>query len=538
MATRLEELNLIKFLMNKNDLPAAEKQAANALHVFPNDPEFLHFHAMINFDLQRYKPASKALLKLLKNGYSDRSIALFYVECLICDKQFKKAADEALRLAPGDKGYELRLAAARAYAVWGKLAIARKHMNKIMSEFPDSSDALAMNGVLLNQLGNTVDAITSMERAVEFDPLNVGYLFDLSQLYLSIKNNNDAKRILLAVIKIDKNHYPALRCLAEIHFNEGEYEQTSEVLGKALALQQDDLNAWSMYATSLANTRQYDQAIAVLDQLLIRFPDNPILVRDKAYVNIRIGDAEQALELSQKLENFPPAAITALAFQIAILNKSNRKDDAAKISRIDELVQVTTPEPPSGWDCLEKFNAAVTAEIMANEQLDYSLTNRSLVGEKCTPHLQNNGEQSITGSLMELFEEEAKAYIEFTLSKVDAPKIFLENQPSKYMIECWGNVMSSGGNHNAHYHPRAWLSGVYYPCLPEVMCKTENDAGALELGCSFAGLLPLDDEPTIRVVPSEGTLILFPSYLGHRTIPIKTDAKPRISMAFNLVGIQ
>jgi hypothetical protein len=67
-----------------------------------------------------------------------------------------------------------------------------------------------------------------------------------------------------------------------------------------------------------------------------------------------------------------------------------------------------------------------------------------------------------------------------------------------------------------------------------VKAGAEDWAGAIEFG------RPPDDlefslEPPVRLVrPKEGLLVLFPSYLFHRTLPFESDQK-RISIAFDVI---
>jgi hypothetical protein len=85
-----------------------------------------------------------------------------------------------------------------------------------------------------------------------------------------------------------------------------------------------------------------------------------------------------------------------------------------------------------------------------------------------------------------------------------------------------------------HIHPEAWLSGVYYPQVPETIRDGDGPAGWLEFGDAdraFPSRLP---PRIVRVRPEEGTLVLFPSY---RTIPFDADGT-RISVAFDLVPLR
>ena len=92
--------------------------------------------------------------------------------------------------------------------------------------------------------------------------------------------------------------------------------------------------------------------------------------------------------------------------------------------------------------------------------------------------------------------------------------------------------MEDQGYQIAHYHPDAWLSGVYYAQVPE-FAGDDEEAGWIEFG------LPPDHFnnrscPEIRSVrPEMGLMVLFPAYCFHRTIPFTADST-RVSIAFDL----
>ena len=117
---------------------------------------------------------------------------------------------------------------------------------------------------------------------------------------------------------------------------------------------------------------------------------------------------------------------------------------------------------------------------------------------------------------------------------------FTSNRPAAGFFDMWCVVLQRGGHQIPHIHPEAWLSGVYYPQLPEEIRAGGDCEGWLEFGRPdrpFPSRLP---PPVLRVRPVEGLLVLFPSYFYHRTIPFGGDGPPggggtRISIAFDFV---
>jgi uncharacterized protein (TIGR02466 family) len=94
--------------------------------------------------------------------------------------------------------------------------------------------------------------------------------------------------------------------------------------------------------------------------------------------------------------------------------------------------------------------------------------------------------------------------------------------------------MDGGGHQAPHIHPEAWLSGVYYPLVPEAIRSDEGGQGWLAFDEPDRHFPRSDEAPTLRVRPTEGLLVLFPSYLFHRTIPFSGEGA-RISIAFDVI---
>lgn len=92
----------------------------------------------------------------------------------------------------------------------------------------------------------------------------------------------------------------------------------------------------------------------------------------------------------------------------------------------------------------------------------------------------------------------------------------------------WANVLDEGGRHVAHHHrPRHW-SGVYYVAVGAIG-QADDLSGCLEI------LAPDADPDSPGMVehvlrPRDGQLVLFPSSLEHRVLPVTSE---RITLAFN-----
>ena len=105
------------------------------------------------------------------------------------------------------------------------------------------------------------------------------------------------------------------------------------------------------------------------------------------------------------------------------------------------------------------------------------------------------------------------------LKSINEKKLF------KNEISGWAVVLGCGGYQKRHIHPEAIVSGVIYIKLPQETKDTTLNGGNL--------ILHINQKQTI-ITPEEGQVVVFPSYLAHETVPLKTDGE-RICIAFNLI---
>jgi len=99
---------------------------------------------------------------------------------------------------------------------------------------------------------------------------------------------------------------------------------------------------------------------------------------------------------------------------------------------------------------------------------------------------------------------------------------------NRTVSEAWASVHHGGDQHGIHTHPGSMLSGVYYVQVP-------TDAGHLQFMDlrGGVGLKPFD--AAVPIAPTEGELVLFPSWVPHEILPTKGHGK-RISIALNIGG--
>ena len=111
-------------------------------------------------------------------------------------------------------------------------------------------------------------------------------------------------------------------------------------------------------------------------------------------------------------------------------------------------------------------------------------------------------------------------------------------------LQAWPNVNRFGDYHNLHNHPHSWLSGTYYVQVPppraDMGQRSDLNPGAISFfdPRAQANMLAVKGDgqvdPEHRLVPTPGTLLLWPAFVHHLVHPNLSD-EARISVSFNVV---
>ncbi len=113
-----------------------------------------------------------------------------------------------------------------------------------------------------------------------------------------------------------------------------------------------------------------------------------------------------------------------------------------------------------------------------------------------------------------------------------------------WQIHAWANINRRGDYHDAHNHPRSYLSGTYYLKIPRSR-KTSGQRPDLRPGhITFYDPRPginmnsINKDPYVdpehTVLPNPGDLLMWPAFLNHFVHPNLSD-ETRISISFNII---
>jgi tetratricopeptide (TPR) repeat protein len=265
----------------------------------------------------------------------------------------------------------------------------------------------------------------------------------------------------------------------------------------------------------LAELGRFDEASEWEEEVAAAAPADPDLLECRA--RRRRSDPAALLALSESALAADPGASHALYYRAVALALLGRSEEAAAIIDVDRFLARSRLGAPA-------LRARLKAEIAANPSLRPDPAG----------HTTRHGLRSLAFPapgdtaapvLLDLIRGAVRDYS----AALEGDHPFVRARPSRAALTAWAIVLSGPGRQLLHHHPRPWLTGVYYVAAPEGTPRP----GAIRLGRlpAWAGIEP--PWPVREIAPEPGTLLLFPSFLPHETLPTESEAE-RISVAFDV----
>ncbi|BDU14999.1 tetratricopeptide repeat protein [Lysobacter auxotrophicus] len=309
---------------------------------------------------------------------------------------------------------------------------------------------------------------------------------------------------------------------------------------RALELAPRDIDVIDTLGEQLQLNRNTRDAVNVYAQALAMGVTSPTLHRQHGIALLHDGQLDAARdELQDALRHVPDDQRT-----IAHLGVVEAQHDAARAAQwlgLHRHVHVVELPTPEGFADARAFHDALADDIRRHSQQRWepaglAARNAYLSGDLLADHTA-----AITG-----FEQRLREAIDAFLvdsrnarggADALAGDVFLRNVPTRYRVHVWATQAAERGFIDTHIHEDSWLSGAYYVELPPAIRDDDaTHAGWIEFGRPFASLPQPPEGALRRLCPKVGTLLLFPSYLFHRTLPYAGSGE-RISISFDLAAV-
>ncbi len=381
----------------------------------------------------------------------------------------------------------------------GDYAAAFVRIERIATAHPKNSRALNEMGVCLRLAGHPVQAAREFRKARKIDPQAAGILANLGGCLRDLGEPLNAIKAFRKALELRPDFVAVRAELGETYHGLGEVRQAA---------------------------RCYELA-SELD------PRSGVLLSNLASARAELGEFELALEDAERCFARTPQDRRAMAVKSFALHELGREEEAAKLLDFQWIRAFQLISGP-GHEDLAQFNRELSRHVSGHPTLQFEFARSSTVAGEQTDHLLSTPAGPVD-TLMEWIKRCVATYLE-DLPK-DSEHPYLAHRPQKFEWNVWGTQLGTGGHQDHHIHPGGWVSGVYYAQLPEeITQQPTGHAGWIQFGGAPETWPLKRQRPLLELEPQVGTVMLFPSYYYHRTLPFESTTK-RISIAFDAMPI-
>ncbi len=158
----------------------------------------------------------------------------------------------------------------------GKVDIALKMIESVLSDNPGQLDALLLAGQIHHEQGNPEKAVFYLESARKRAPGHVGLSANLAAAYLALGQAKSAEPLARSAVLAQPNHFGARLNLGLALFVQRRYASAADELSRALNLKPDSPVARKHMAHALQRSHQmHFKTRAMLQDVLNQSPNDP-----------------------------------------------------------------------------------------------------------------------------------------------------------------------------------------------------------------------------------------------------------------------
>ena len=397
---------------------------------------------------------------------------------------------------------------------------------------PTATRTLANLGALLQHRGHIQAAIDYYQQILEINDDDIEVRCNLAKALVDANQNQQALAECATAVEKTGGHPFALATHGAVLTDSKQYAEARTILEQATKLEPGDDMALVNLGLSCYELGDLAAATSALNKAVATNPYNARAVADLANCLTAAGDVAAALELCHSFLQQNPGERLVIGALALALHNSGQHSAASELTNCEDLVQVFELPCPDNYANLREFNRALTGLVRNNSSLLTSPISKATAGGDQTGELDlhDDGFAELGGLFNQAIGEAVNSYIAAGLA--DHP--LMTPAAKDWSLRTWGTLLRAGGKQTAHMHPLGWLSAVYYVSLPDAMDATKDQAGWLEFGRPPERFFRKTEPEVRHYQPAEGTLILFPSWFWHQTMPFTADQN-RISIAFDVM---
>ena len=433
----------------------------------------------------------------------------------------------AVQAAPQEAPYHYNLG--EALRALGDFEAAAASYRRVLAIDPGVADAHYNLGNCLYEIGDLYGALECYRHAVELAPADAEAYNNLGNAYAELDRIEDAATAYRRATQIDPRFAMAHNNYGNMQAKLGRADDALASYRRALELRPKFARVHLNLGLTLMKRGDVAAATDAFRAAVAARADFAEGHVNLANALLAGGDKAGALDVLDRYLETDGANTRVLAARTVVLTELDRRDEARHLLGYGRLLRKQMIAPPADYAGIAAFNNALMAHVLGHPTLIEAPASHATQFGRHTGNLIV-GDMGPVADLAAAISAAVEDYRRALPPDPTHP--FLADRPSKVKLSLWAVVMQAQGHQIPHIHPAAWLSGVYYAKVPAAVA--ESKAGWIEFGRPGDNYCCKAEPETHLVRPEEGLLILFPSYIYHRTIPFETS-ETRISLAFDLI---
>ena len=446
----------------------------------------------------------------------------------------------------------------------GQFQRAEHLYQEVLSSEPEHPDALHMLGILAHQTGHSEPGMELVKRALRQRPedarihANLAMMLEANgHLQKAIEHNRKALALMPEHTGAWLNLANQLRAVGEIDEaissyrellrqnpddvagwsnlgsalrSNGKVSEAIEAFEHALRLSPDSADVYCNLGNALQEAQRQEEAVAAFGKAIALRPGFADAHANLGIAHLQTGSVPDALSAFDACLQQDPANRTALAMKTIALYEADDGAAAQALTNLETSIRETVIDSVRGFESSAAFNHALAEHSCNHPSIRYEPFSKTTRRGRQTGNMLE-GTRGPVARLEQIINTAVQAYLDDMPFPAGHP--YHDRRVKSWTLNVWATVLDDQGHQAPHIHPGGWLSGVYYVSLPEGMLDDEN-AGCIEFGCVPDDLKLAKPPRTRLLTPREGSLLVFPSFFYHRTLPFKAN-RPRVSIAFDAI---
>ena len=531
-------LNYGNFLRETGALERALQLLLRASELAPKTAGVWQSLSSTQFRLERFDEALESAQKLVSLAPTDAAA-------------WELAAGAAQRAGNRDRAVQLISSGLEKLPESAKLHYARGQLSREQGDFSaanvayeraqqlgfTSADLFRNNAEALLEVGRPLDAAAFARAGLAHYPTDIALHQAATRLHVESKAPGDPVGELIKAARLQKTNAALWEtAIGFLKFLDRK-EDEKKLLNEALLSGSPKTPALlSLEAIAMADEGDTLKMKAMYEGLLRRFPHDVGLKFDFAIQLLKASEPQRANHLFDDVLRANPLDQMALGFNSTALRLMGdiRLNDLVDHDAMVFKVEVPAPD---GYASRAEYFAEVASVL---ESLHH--THAHPIDQSVRGGTQTNGFLfRIAHPVVKQLEQQIRLAVADALHRfpIDGTHPFWRRnvagtQAADIVFSgAWSVRLSGQGFHTNHMHPKGWISSALYIAVPDEVSGATDDAGYIQFGAPEEKL-GLDLPPIRTVKPEVGSLVLFPSYMWHGTIPFSSE-QPRITVAFDIV---